>query len=133
MSEVSARKASFLFTPQPDSRLVRMAGELGGTIATDDANLRKAAERQGVPVISVKELATALQPGPRPGDDITVKIVKAGKEPEQGIAYLDDDPVIGTMVVVERARRYIGSEVTIKLDSVLYTTAGRMLFANLDG
>jgi uncharacterized protein YacL len=85
------------------------------------------AELQGVPVLNVNELANALKPVVLPGEEMNVTIIKEGKEPNQGIAYLDD----GTMVVVEGAKRHIGETVNVIVASVLQTVAGKMIFANL--
>jgi uncharacterized protein YacL len=116
--------------PEPvDARLVRLAKELGGTIVTNDFNLNKVAELQGVGVLNVNELANALKPVVLPGEEMAVTIIKEGKEPNQGIAYLDD----GTMVVVESAKRHIGEKVMITVGSVLQTVAGKMIFGNLKG
>jgi len=116
--------------PEPvDSRLVKLAKELGGTIVTNDFNLNKVAELQGVTVLNINELATALKPVVLPGEEMTVLIIREGREPNQGIAYLDD----GTMVVVEGAKRHIGEKVTIAAQSVLQTVAGKMIFGTLKG
>jgi uncharacterized protein YacL len=116
--------------PEPvDARLVRLAKELGGTIVTNDFNLNKVAELQGVGVLNVNELANALKPVVLPGEEMAVTIIKEGREPNQGIAYLDD----GTMVVVEDAKRQIGAKVLITVASVLQTVAGKMIFGNLKG
>jgi uncharacterized protein YacL len=116
--------------PEPvDTKLVGLAKELGGTIVTNDFNLNKVAELQGVGVLNVNELANALKPVVLPGEEMAVAIMKEGKEPNQGIAYLDD----GTMVVVENAKRHINEKVTITVASVLQTVAGKMIFGNLKG
>jgi uncharacterized protein YacL len=127
MSDLSARTAAFLRIEQPDARLAQLAEELGGAIVTNDATLRRAAEARGVPVHSIDALSAALQPGPRPGDEMVVTLTREGKEPGQGIAYLDD----GTMVVVERASRHIGAPVAIRVGSTLQMAGGRMIFGNL--
>jgi uncharacterized protein YacL len=114
---------------QVDAKLVKLAKHLNGTIVTNDFNLNKVAELQGVPVLNVNELANALKPVLLPGEEMTATIIKEGKEASQGIAYLDD----GTMVVVEGARRHIGEKVTVSVTSVLQTVAGKMIFANLKG
>ena len=90
-----------------DAKLVKLAKAPEGTIVTNDFNLNKVAELQGVPVLNVNELANALKPVVLPGEEMNVTIIKEGKEANQGIAYLDD----GTMVVVEGARRHIGEKV----------------------
>jgi uncharacterized protein YacL len=110
-----------------DAKLVRLAKELEGTIVTNDFNLNKVAELQGVKVLNVNELANALKPVVLPGEEMTVHVIKEGKEPGQGIAYLDD----GTMVVVESARRHVGETVGVVVSSVLQTVAGKMIFCNL--
>jgi len=114
---------------QVDSKLVKLAKHLNGTIVTNDFNLNKVAELQGVPVLNVNELANALKPVVLPGEEMGVQIIKEGKEPQQGIAYLDD----GTMVVVEGAKRHIGEKVGVVVASVLQTVAGKMIFAYLKG
>jgi len=110
-----------------DSRLVRLAKALGGSIVTNDFNLNKVAELQGVPVLNVNELANALKPVVLPGEEMQVAIVKEGKEPSQGIGYLDD----GTMIVVEGGKKSLGDTVDIVVSSVLQTQAGKMIFAHM--
>jgi uncharacterized protein YacL len=110
-----------------DSKLVKLAKALEGTIVTNDFNLNKVAELQGVRVMNVNELANALKPVVLPGEELRVHIIKDGKEPGQGIAYLDD----GTMVVVENARRHVGETVSVTVASVLQTVAGKMIFSKL--
>jgi uncharacterized protein YacL len=110
-----------------DARLVKLAQELEGCIVTNDFNLNKVAELQGVQVLNINELANALKPVVLPGEEMSVSIIKEGKEANQGIAYLDD----GTMVVVEGARRLIGEGVDVIVTSVLQTVAGKMIFTNL--
>ncbi|MHB0998934.1 MAG: TRAM domain-containing protein [Armatimonadota bacterium] len=110
-----------------DARLVKLAKEIDGCIVTNDFNLNKVAELQGVMVFNINELANALKPVVLPGEEMTVTIIKDGKEMNQGIAYLDD----GTMVVVEGARKHIGDNLEVTVTSVLQTVAGKMIFANL--
>jgi uncharacterized protein YacL len=110
-----------------DSRLVKLAKELSGTIVTNDFNLNKVAELEGVRVLNVNGLANAMKPVVLPGEDLTVTIVREGKEPNQGVAYLDD----GTMVVVENAKRHVGESVAVTVGSVLQTVAGKMIFGHL--
>lgn len=110
-----------------DARLVSLARALDGTIVTNDFNLNKVAELQGVRVLNVNQLANALRPVVVAGEELTVNIVKEGKEAGQGIAYLED----GTMVVVENARRHVGESVTMVVSSVLQTVQGKMIFGNL--
>ncbi len=112
--------------PDTDMKLIRFAKERGAALITNDNNLQKIAELQGIPVLSVNELATALKPVVLPGEELTVVIQRAGKEPGQGVGYLDD----GTMVVVERGRPHIGHEVRIKVTSVLQSPVGKMIFGD---
>ncbi len=108
-----------------DSKLVKLAQDLGGVIVTNDYNLNKVCELQGVPVLNINELANAVKPVVLPGEEMEAYIVKDGKEAGQGIAYLDD----GTMIVVEGGKRYIGETLEVLVTSVLQTAAGRMIFA----
>lgn len=110
-----------------DNRLVKMAKDLDGAIVTNDFNLNKVAELQGVPVLNINELANALKPVVLPGEEMTVSVIKEGKELSQGVAYLDD----GTMVVIEGGRRHIGETLEVMVTSVLQTVAGKMIFANM--
>jgi uncharacterized protein YacL len=110
-----------------DSKLVALAKMLSAKIITNDFNLNKVAELQGVTVLNINELANAMKPVVLPGETMKVFVLKEGKEVGQGVAYLDD----GTMVVVENARRYIGKNVEVAVTSVLQTTAGRMIFTKL--
>ncbi len=114
-------------TEEVDARLVKLAKEIDGYIVTNDFNLNKVAELQGVKVLNINELANALKPVVLPGEEMSINIIKDGKEINQGIGYLDD----GTMIVVEGARKYIGSYVDVIVTSVLQTVAGKMIFANL--
>jgi uncharacterized protein YacL len=110
-----------------DAKLVDLALELDGTIVTNDFNLNKVAELQGVRVINLNNLANALKPAVLPGEMLSVQIIREGKTPGQGIAYLDD----GTMVVVENARKYIGQNKDVMVTSVLQTGTGRMVFTEV--
>jgi uncharacterized protein YacL len=114
-------------TDEVDTRLVKLAKALEGIIVTNDFNLNKVAALQGVQVLNVNELANALKPVVLPGEAMTVAIVKDGKEPNQGVAYLDD----GTMIVVEDGRRFMGSTLSVIVTSVLQTVAGKMIFARI--
>ena len=111
-----------------DAKLVKMAKVLDGKIFTNDYNLNKVAELEGVAVLNINELANALKPVVLPGEMMEVKIVKEGKEYNQGVAYLDD----GTMVVVEEGRKLIGQTLEVLVTSVLQTSAGRMIFGRVD-
>ncbi|MHB9146637.1 MAG: PIN domain-containing protein [Symbiobacteriia bacterium] len=110
-----------------DSKLVKLAKIMNGKVITNDYNLNKVAELQGVPVLNINELANAIKPVVLPGEEMVAYIVKDGKEPGQGVAYLDD----GTMVVVDGGRRHIGETIGVVVTSVLQTSAGRMIFARL--
>jgi len=110
-----------------DSKLIELAKEVRGKILTNDANLNKVAELQGIEVLNINELANALKPVVLPGEEMNVKILKEGKEMGQGVAYLDD----GTMIVVDNGRRQIGKTIDVVVTSVLQTPAGRMIFARL--
>jgi len=110
-----------------DVKLLKLAKELGGKVLTNDFNLNKVAEFQGVEVLNINELANAVKPVVLPGEEMTVMVVKDGKESGQGLAYLDD----GTMIVVEGGKKYIGDSVVVTVTSVLQTAAGRMIFAKL--
>ena len=112
-----------------DAKLVKLAKKLGGKIVTNDYNLNKVAELQGVPVLNINELANAVKPVVLPGEEMLVTIIKEGKEMNQGVAYLDD----GTMIVVEGGRRRIGETLPVVTSSVLQTVAGKMIFANIRG
>ena len=112
-----------------DAKLVKLAKKLGGKIVTNDYNLNKVAELQGVPVLNINELANAVKPVVLPGEEMLVTIIKEGKEQNQGVAYLDD----GTMIVVEGARRRIGETLPVVTSTVLQTVAGKMIFANIRG
>ncbi len=108
-----------------DQKLITLAKEKGYSILTNDFNLNKVSEVHSVPVLNINQLANALKPIVLPGETMKVQIIKEGKEPTQGVAYLDD----GTMVVVEQGRRYMGKSIEAIVTSVLQTTAGRMIFA----
>jgi uncharacterized protein YacL len=111
-----------------DERLVILAKHLNARVVTNDFNLNKIAQLQGVDVINLNELANAMKTVALPGEGMNVRIVKAGDQLGQGVGYLDD----GTMVVVEQGRALIGTEVGIVVTSVLQTPAGRMIFGRPD-
>jgi uncharacterized protein YacL len=110
-----------------DAKLVKMAQERGGRIVTNDFNLNRIAELRGVKVLNVNELANALKPVVLPGEEISVRVMKRGKEPDQGVGYLND----GTMVVVEEGSSLINRTVPVVITSVLQTAVGRMIFAKV--
>jgi uncharacterized protein YacL len=108
-----------------DAKLVRLAQEINATLLTNDYNLSQVAGVQKVPVLNINDIAHAVRPLYLPGDRIELKIIKEGREPEQGVGYLED----GTMVVVEEGSPYIGDELQVVVTSSLQTSAGRMIFA----
>ncbi len=111
-----------------DLKLIEMAKVRHAKIVTNDFNLNKLAQVQGVHVLNINELANALRPVVLPGESMRVFILKEGKEYNQGVAYLDD----GTMVVVDNAKRLISKTVDVTVTSVLQTTAGKMIFGKYD-
>ncbi|WP_425456547.1 PIN/TRAM domain-containing protein [Cohnella pontilimi] len=108
-----------------DSKLVKLAKAMRGKVVTNDFNLNKVCELQGVSVLNINDLANAVKPVVLPGEEIVVQVIKDGKEHGQGVAYLDD----GTMIVVEGGRDFIGTTMEVLVTSVLQTSAGRMIFA----
>jgi len=108
-----------------DTKLVKLAQKLNAKIITNDFNLNKVAELHGVRVLNINELANAVKPVVLPGEEMLVQVVKEGKEPGQGVAYLDD----GTMIVVDGGKRFMNRTITVLVTSVLQTAAGRMIFA----
>jgi len=108
-----------------DAKLLRLAEELKGKIITNDFNLNKVAGVKGVPVINVNDISNAVKSVLTAGEELTIEIIKEGKEYSQGVGYLDD----GTMIVVENGRKFIGEQLTVAVTSVLQTSAGRMIFA----
>ena len=110
-----------------DAKLIALGREMNAKIVTNDFNLNKVAQLQGVPVLNINQLANALKPMVLPGEVLHLQIMREGKEQGQGVAYLDD----GTMVVVENASRHLGEEVEASVTSILQTTAGRMIFTTL--
>ncbi len=123
--DVRITEEDFQDTREVDAKLVRLAKLVGGKLLTNDFNLNKVAELQGVQVLNINELANALKPVVLPGEVMEARVIKEGKEYNQGVAYLDD----GTMVVVEQGRNLIGQTVKVMVTSVLQTAAGRMIFA----
>jgi uncharacterized protein YacL len=122
--EISER--DFPEIPEVDLRLVALARELSAAILTNDFNLNRVAELQGLRVLNVNQLANAVKPAFLPGEELRVKVIQEGKEPGQGLAFLDD----GTMIVVEGGDRYRDREVDVTVTRVLQTVAGRMVFAH---
>jgi len=126
--DISLHEEDFPEVPEVDAKLVKLAKLLEAKIMTVDFNLNRVASFQGVKILNINELANALKPVVFPGEQMRVKLLKEGKEHNQGVGYLDD----GTMVVVEDARRLIGQEVSVVVTSVLQTQAGRMIFTKLE-
>ncbi|HPF88451.1 MAG TPA: TRAM domain-containing protein [Candidatus Limiplasma sp.] len=110
-----------------DVRLLKLCRTLGGVIVTNDYNLNKVARISGVKALNINDLANALKPMLASGEEIGVEIVREGKEAGQGVAYLDD----GTMIVVDHAKPLVGQKVDVVVTTVLQTSAGRMIFANV--
>ena len=108
-----------------DAKLVALARSRSGAILTNDFNLNRVAEIQGVRVMNVNSLANALKPAVLPGEDLRVRVIQEGKEVGQGVGFLDD----GTMIVVEGGARYLDREIEVGVTRVLQTVAGRMIFA----
>lgn len=108
-----------------DSKLLKLGQMLKGAVITNDYNLNKIAEFQGVPVLNINELANAVKPVVLPGEEMLVQVIKDGKETGQGIGYLDD----GTMIVVDGGKKHVGETIDVLVTSVLQTAAGRMIFA----
>ncbi|HBY98757.1 MAG: TRAM domain-containing protein [Ardenticatenaceae bacterium] len=112
---------------EADTKLIALARQLDAAILTNDYNLNKVAELQGVRVLNINELANAVKTVLLPGESLRVRVIQEGKELEQGVGYLDD----GTMVVIEDGKRHIGETCEVLVTRVLQTVAGRMIFAQL--
>lgn len=125
--EVRIDRQDFDNLSDVDAKLVALALRLNAKIVTNDYNLSKVAEVQGIRILNINQLANALKPVVLPGEVLRLQILKEGKEQGQGIAYLED----GTMVVVENASRHLGKEVEVSVTSILQTTAGRLIFTTL--
>ncbi|VXA93196.1 putative membrane protein possibly involved in RNA binding [Bacillus sp. 349Y] len=123
--EVQIYEGDFEEIQEVDSKLVKLAKLTNGIVVTNDFNLNKVCDLQGVQVLNINDLANAVKPVVLPGEELKVQVIKDGKEHNQGIAYLDD----GTMIVVEEGRNYIGKYIDVLVTSVLQTSAGRMIFA----
>jgi uncharacterized protein YacL len=117
----------FIEVKEVDNKLLKLAKHIGGVVVTNDFNLNKIAEFQGVKVLNVNELSNAVKPIVLPNEQLKITIIKEGKDQKQGIAYLDD----GTMIVVDNGKDRIGQEVEVVVTSILQTPAGRMIFTQL--
>jgi uncharacterized protein YacL len=127
--EIGERDFDGLPPGSVDAKLVRLAKEMNAKLLTNDYNLNRVAHVESVDVLNVNELANALKPIVIPGEEMHVTVVREGKEPGQGVGYLDD----GTMIVVESGRRLIGESTDVVVTSVLQTAAGRLIFARPRG
>ncbi len=114
-------------TPEVDARLVKLARARNASLMTQDYNLNRLAQIEGVRVLNLNDLANAVKPIVGAGESMAITIVKEGKEPHQGVGYFED----GTMVVVENGREHVDETVTVTVTTVLQTTAGRMIFATI--
>ena len=123
--KVEINEQDFPEIPEVDLKILKMAQVIGGEVVTNDYNLNKVAEFQGVGVLNINELSNAVKPVVLPGEEMVVQIIKDGKENGQGVAYLDD----GTMIVVDGGKKFIGDTLGVIVTSVLQTAAGRMIFA----
>lgn len=123
--EIIIHDKKFEDVQEVDSKLLKLTQLLKGKIITNDYNLNKVAEVQGIDVLNINELANAVKPVVLPGEEMVVQVVRDGKESGQGLAYLDD----GTMIVVESGRKFIGDTIDVVVTSVLQTSAGKMIFA----
>ena len=123
--QIKVNSADYEDLATVDAKLVRFAQEINSTLLTNDYNLSKVANLQQVPVLNINDLAKAIRPIYLPGDSLELKIIKKGKEPTQGVGYLED----GTMVVVEEGKSYLGDVLQVIVTSALQTSAGRMIFA----
>jgi uncharacterized protein YacL len=122
---IEVSEADFEDAPDVDGKLIRLAKKMGSSIMTNDFNLNRIAELEGVKVLNVNHLANAVKVVVLPGEEMEVHIIQEGKESGQGVGFLDD----GTMVVVEGGRRYLDEQLDVIVTRVLQTVAGRMIFA----
>lgn len=123
----SVRAGEYPEVDAVDAKLVKLAQEIGGAIVTTDFNLNKIAQIQGVEVLNINDLANALKPAVLPGEPLQVKVIREGREYDQGVGYLDD----GTMIVVEGGRVLVGSQVEVEVTSVLQSPSGKMIFTRV--
>lgn len=123
--EVKIHEQDFSEISEVDTKPLKLGQLLNANVITNDYNLNKVAEFQGVPVLNINELANAVKPVVLPGEEMVVQVIKDGKETGQGVAYLDD----GTMIVVDGGKKHVGETIGVTVTSVLQTAAGRMIFA----
>lgn len=127
--EVEIIDKDFPALPDVDSKIIQLAKELKGVILTTDFNLHQLAELQGITALNLNDLANALKPVVLPGEELKVTVIREGKEPGQGVGYLDD----GTMIVVDGGSRSVGEELSVSVTGILQTSAGRMIFTKPKG
>ena len=125
ISPVEVNEATYPEIGEVDAKLIAYARDHGAAILTNDFNLNRVAELQGIRVLNINELANAVKAVLHPGEELAVRILQEGKEPGQGVGYLDD----GTMIVVEGGSRFMDQELVVNVTRVLQTVAGRMIFA----
>ena len=126
-AQVRIDDTDFPEAEEVDLKLLRLAESLGGALVTNDFNLNKVAAVQNTPVLNINELASAVRPVLLPGEALELTVLREGKEPGQGVGFLED----GTMVIIDGGRRYIGERVELLVTSSLQTSAGRLIFARL--
>jgi uncharacterized protein YacL len=122
--EVKITYTDYTDTREVDAKLIKLARDTGGKLVTNDFNLNKVAELQGVKVLNLNNLANALKPVVLPGEEIAIQVIKEGKDENQGIGYLED----GTMVVIENGGHLVGKDVKVSVTSIIQTAAGKMIF-----
>ena len=126
-NRVTIIERDFPAVSEVDAKLIKLAKEMKACILTTDYNLNKLAQIQGVEVLNVNELSQSLKAMVLPGESLGVRVLREGKEEDQGVAYLDD----GTMVVIEGGRNRLGEEVEVEVTSILQNPSGRMIFSRL--
>ena len=127
ISPVQVSEATYPEVDEVDAKLVAFARDTGAAILTNDFNLNRVAELQGIRVLNINELANAVKAVVHPGEEMSVRIIQDGKEPGQGVGYLND----GTMVVVNQAQPHIGQQIEVQVQSLLQTGAGIIVFAEV--
>jgi uncharacterized protein YacL len=125
ISPVEVSEATYPEVDEVDAKLIAFARDTGAAILTNDFNLNRVAELQGIRVLNINELANAVKAVVHPGEEMSVRIIQEGKEPGQGVGYLED----GTMIVVEGGSGFMEQQIGISVTRVLQTVAGRMIFA----
>jgi len=126
---IEISKIDFPSIKEVDAKLIELARKLNAKLITTDLNLSKIARLEGVATLNVNDLSNAIKPLVVPGEKLRIKVIKPGKEQDQGIGYLSD----GTMIVLENGAKYVGQEVDTEVTSVLQTSAGRLIFAKVEG